>query len=324
MTRIFPISLLVSVVAALMTVPAVAQPTVEIATLKFGTVNWELNVIKTHELDRKHGLDLRVTEISGKQAADLMLLGGEVDVIVSDWIWVSSQRSAGRRVSFVPYSRSVGSLLVPPGSPVKSLADLAGRRIGIAGGPTDKSWIILRALARERHGIDLAEDAEPVFGAPPLLNEKAQQGELDAIVNYWHFLARLEAKGFQRMIEIGDAAEQLGLDPDLPLLGYVFMEDWAKSNPESISGLVRASEEAKQIMRTSDEEWTRLRPMMGAEDEASFIALRESFREGIPEPGAVANVESARKMFAFLAAAAGSTLVGDAKELADGVFYRHD
>ena len=74
---------------------AAEMPVIEIAALKFGSVNWELDVIKTHGLDRMHGFRLEVVDIAGKQAADIMLLGGEVDVITTDWIWVSRQRSAG-------------------------------------------------------------------------------------------------------------------------------------------------------------------------------------------------------------------------------------
>jgi len=40
-----------------------------------------------------------------------------------------------------------------------------------AGGPTDKNWLILRALSAKEGG-DLAAAVEPVFGAPPLIGEQ--------------------------------------------------------------------------------------------------------------------------------------------------------
>ena len=52
---------------------------------------------------------------------------------------------------------------------IATLADLEGKRLGIAGGPLDKSWLLIQALAKERDGVDLAAISEVVYGAPPLL-----------------------------------------------------------------------------------------------------------------------------------------------------------
>lgn len=58
---------------------------------------------------------------------------------VADWIWVARQRAAGKPYVFLPYSRAVGGVVVPSGSNAETLADLSGQKIGIAGGPLDKS-----------------------------------------------------------------------------------------------------------------------------------------------------------------------------------------
>ena len=75
---------------------AYAEPVkVRAGVLSYGTVNWELNVVKHHGLDRKEGVELLVTKLGGKNASAVALQGGAVDVIVTDWIWVSRQRAAG-------------------------------------------------------------------------------------------------------------------------------------------------------------------------------------------------------------------------------------
>ena len=65
--------------------------------------------------------------------------------------------------SFIPYSTAAGSLVVPKDSEIRSLQDLAGRRIGTAGGaPRQELAVVSRA--RDQSGEkDLAETVVPVF-----------------------------------------------------------------------------------------------------------------------------------------------------------------
>ena len=94
----------------------------------------------------------------------------QADVIVSDWTWALRQRARGDDLKFFPYSSALGSLMVPKGSTIKSLSDLTGKKIGVAGTGIDKSWILLRAYSRKTLGKDVADFAEPVFGAAPLIS----------------------------------------------------------------------------------------------------------------------------------------------------------
>ena len=177
-----------------------SEPVVRVGVLKFGTVNWELKSMKHHGLDKANGFSLEIVPFAGGDATRIALMGGEVDIIVSDWLWVSRQRSDGRDFTFSPYSSSVGAIMVPGGSDLKNLGELRGKKIGVAGGPLDKSWLLLQGMAKQDFDMDLAGENEIVFGAPPLLAEKARDGELDAVLNYWHFCARLESVGFARLV----------------------------------------------------------------------------------------------------------------------------
>ena len=295
------------------------MPTLRIAVLKFGTVNWELNTIKHHHLDTDRGFDLDVRGVAGGAAAQVALQGGEVDVIVSDWLWVARQRAAGKNYVFVPYSKSVGGLLVPKGSSARTLEDLKGGKIGIAGGPIDKSWLIFKAYAAKKFGMDLAKSTDQVFGAPPLIFKTALSGDLDGAINFWHFIAKMKAGGMRELVTTADAAKELGLDPNMPLLGYVFDEALLKSDPELVKHFAQASRAAKDILAHDEMEWDRLREYMNAKTDAQFEALKAGFREGIPAPGPV-DEASARRMFGLIVDLTGEQLVGKAKELPHGVF----
>src|SRR3546814_2041749 len=215
-------------------------------------------------MDVQHGFPLEVLELASVQATAVALQAGEVDIIVPAWLWVSRQRAEGKRYTFVPFSSRVGSLMVPPDSPIRDLADIKGKKIGVVGGPLDKSWLLLRGLTQRRHGFDPAVASEPVFGAPPLLTQKVETGEIDAVLNYWHYSARLEAKGFRRIVGANDAAMALGAAGPISAIGYVFDEDWAARNLAAARGFIAASREAKALLRRSDAEWEVRREMNGA------------------------------------------------------------
>lgn len=291
-----------------------------LGVLGFGTVNWELDVIKTHGLDEERSFTLHVEGFGGSQATKVALQGDAVDGIVSDWLWVSRQRAEGENLVFIPYSSTVGALMVPPDSDIESLEDLAGKKIGVAGGALDKSWLLIQAAAKQRHGIDLAGKVEAIFGAPPLLNEKVQTGELDAVLNYWHFCARLEAQGYTRLLGVNEATKELGVESDVPQLGYVFREDFANENADLIEAFADASRAAKALLQT-DEEWARIREMTKAKDDVTLETLKARFQEGIPLSWGEVERADAAQLYELLAELGGEDLVGPSPELMPGTFW---
>jgi len=307
---------------AVTSVAALADtPVVRASVLKFGTVNWELDTIKHHGFDTANGFDLSVQGVAGGSAAKVAFQGGETDVIVSDWLWVARQRAAGKDFVFIPYSKAVGGVMVPKESGITSLEDLKGQKIGIAGGPLDKSWLILQAYAAQEHGMDLAASTEQVFGAPPLIFKSALSGEITGAINFWHFMAKMEAAGMQKLLSVDSAAQALGLDPDTPLLGYVVRGEMLRDHPELVQGLAAASRQAKMLLAEDDAEWDRLRPRMNAKTDAQFAALKAGFRAGIPAPGPV-DEDAAARMLSLMAQVGGTDLVGDATQLPEGVFVQ--
>ncbi|RFO97446.1 ABC transporter substrate-binding protein [Rhodoferax lacus] len=316
--------LLIGVSLALAQLPALAADaaaTLRVGVLQFGTVNWELDVMQAHQLAQKRGLNLKVVPLASGDASTVALQGGAVDVIVSDWIWVTRQRAEGMAYSFAPYSNAVGSVMVKADSGIRSVADLRGKSIGINGGPYDKTWLLLRAYASKKFGMDINSAARPVFAAPPLLNELALSGQVDAALNVWHFDARLEANGQRPLIKLPEILAGLGVDRPIPLVGWVFREDWANQNRDTLERFLAASQEAKALMAKSDAEWERLKPLMRTEDNATFVALRNGYRNGIPTceyADAQANVAS---VFRILAETGGDRLVGKSRSLSEGTFW---
>ncbi|TRD17343.1 ABC transporter substrate-binding protein [Palleronia caenipelagi] len=310
--------------AALMiwTTPLLAEdmPSLRISLLESGTVNWEITTITENELDAQNGFDLEVSKRPRGEDSDAALENGDTDIIVSDWLWVARQRAAGHDFVFIPYSKAIGGVVVPADSEAEDITDLADGKIGIAGGELDKSWLLLQAYAQKEFGMDLVGQTQQVYGSPPEILEQALAGDLDGAINYWHFLARMVADGQKVLIDVATAAEALGLDPDMPYLGYVLREETVEKHPDAVKGLIAASRAAKDMLANDDAAWEPLRPLMNAADDAEFETLIEGFRLGIPETLEV-DLDSADKTLKLMRDLGGEALVGKATELPEGMFY---
>ncbi|AFL53957.1 NitT/TauT family transport system substrate-binding protein [Sinorhizobium fredii] len=297
-----------------------SAPKIRVGVLKFGTVNWELDTIKHNKFDAAHGIDVEVVYFAGEDATNVAMLAGDLDIIVSDWLWVSRQRSQGEDLTLAPYSTAVGAIMVKEDAAIRQITDLVGKKIGVAGGSLDKSWLLIQGLAQRDHKIDLTRESDVVFGAPPLLSEKALSGELDAVLNFWHFCARLEAKGFRRLIGADEAAKALGASGPVSALGYVFHDKWANENPDAAMSFVKASADAKKLLARSDAEWQRLAPIVRAEGRELDV-LRDRYRQGIPGRPVAEEESDAAKLYEILAELGGEKLVGAARQMAPGTFW---
>lgn len=296
-------------------------PKLRVGVLKFGTVNWELHTMMANGLDKANGLSLEVVPFGGKNASAVALQGKAVDVIVSDWIWVSRQRSKGAPYTFFPYSNAVGGMVVSPKSGIQNLSDLAGKRLGIAGGPVDKAWLLYQAQAKKQYDIDLSKNTELMFAAPPLLNKVFAKGELDAAITFWHFRAKLLAAGNQALSSVPEIYQDFNIKSSMPLLGWVFSDKLAADKPKLIEAFLNASYQTKALLKKDDEAWTALRPKLKAKNDAEAQSLKNAYRAGIPEQFGEAEISGAKKAYGLLSKWGGAKLVGDATELSDGTFW---
>ncbi len=301
--------------------PSCAADTVRLAVQKTGTLAWELAVVRAHGLDKQAGLVIDATELASPEAGKIALRGGSADIIVSDWLWVSRERQLGAKLTFYPYSSALGAVMVPDTSPIKTLADLKGRKLAVAGGPIDKSWLLLRAIMKQ-DGIDLTSQATIAYGAPPLLARKTISGEMDANLNYWNFCAAMEAKGFRRLVGMDDILLRLGAKGRTAMIGYVFDETWAAAHRDAIARFIAVTRKAKEILATSDAEWDTIAPLTGAADTATLRVYRDRYRDGIARRPIADEEADARVLYRVLAAVGGTDIVGPAPELASGTFYR--
>jgi NitT/TauT family transport system substrate-binding protein len=309
------------VVAAFAATSATAAERIRLAVQRTGTLSWELDVIKTHGLDRKLDLDIVSVELASTEAGKIALKGGSADLMLSDWLWVSRERSLGDALVFYPSSSTLGAVMVPASSTIRSIADLKSRKLAVAGGPIDKSWLLLQAFGR-RSGVDLKKEATIVYGAPPLLTEKALQGETDATLTFWNFCADLESKGHKRAVEMAAVMQGLGAKGPVAIVGYTFDSGFAARNRSAVDRFLDAARQAKEILATSETEWQRLAPRIRVTDLNALAIYRKRYADGIVRRPLAEEEADARGLYRVLAEIGGAELTGPARELAPGTFYR--
>ena len=298
-----------------------AADRIRLAVQRTGTLAWELDVIKTHGIDRKLDLAIENIELASTEAGKIALKGGAADVMLSDWLWVARERSLGGGLVFYPSSSTLGAVMAPARSSIQELADLKGKKLAVAGGPLDKSWLLLQALAR-RGGVDLKRQATIIYGAPPLLSEKALQGESDATLTFWNFCAELESKGHKRAVAMADVMQALGAKGPVAIVGYTFDGGWAARNRSAVDRFLAAAHRAKEILAASESEWQRLKPRIRPSDDNALAIYRRRYSDGVVRRPLAEEEADARALYLVLADVGGPELVGPARELADGTFYR--
>lgn len=322
------IAVLLAFTCALATASARAQAAdsskaapIRIGVMEYGTLNWELVTIERLGLAEKHGVQFKIVPLASEEALKIALQGNKVDLIVSDWIWVAVLRARGRDYQFVPHSNVIGAIMVNPDAGISTIKDLAGKKTGVAGGALDKSWLIARAYAKQKYGMNLAAATTPQFTGPPMVNRLMLDKRLPAGINFWHYNARLAGQGFKPLISVKEMLRELGVDTVPPMLGWVFSQAWAEANRDRLLKFIDAAREAKQILATDKAAWPHLQHLIKPENDAVLAAIQAGFPEGIIEHFGAKEMDATRQLFAIFAHESDGKLTGGTKTFPDGTFW---
>jgi NitT/TauT family transport system substrate-binding protein len=302
---------------------AVDKPVIRIGSMAAGTLNWELEIIKQNAKEQDYPFSIETVSLANQQAGKIALLGNSVDLIISDWIWVSSMRAEGKDLAFYPYSNSAGGLMVPIQSNINNLSDLKGKKLGIAGGELDKNWILLLALAAQQ-GIDLNQSTEKVFGAPPILNQQILNQKLDAVLTFWQFAAQLEPKGFRQLLSGEEMIRQLGIPETVPSLGYVFHTGWGKTHLAEFKAFLATAKSARNALCESEAVWKKVSTLSDSQDASTDHAMWQRYCDGRIQQWSKSHQDAAAKIFSIISQQTDSKLTEKTKSLETGTFWSVD
>lgn len=295
-------------------------PVIKVGVLQFGTINWEMDTIAHHGLDKANGFRLEVHGYASKNASAVALQSRAVDIILTDLFWVSRQRANGKAYVLMPTTKASGGVYTRAGESFNDLLQNTEQSIGVAGGSVDKNWLLLQAYAKQQK-IDLQAHFTPKFGAPPLLNRFMLANELNAIINFWHYNARLKAAGYTLSLPVSSMLSALNINHDVPLLGWVFSQNWAAQQTDLVERFMAASVSAKHILLNDTAEWDRIRPLTKAENDQVFTELRQQYPNTLLSQFGAHEIASTKELFAIFADVGGHALMGQVKGFDPNIYW---
>ena len=181
---------------------------------------------------------------AGPQMLEALNLG-RLDVASTGDLPPLFAQAAGADLVYIgaePAKPKAETLLVPANSPLHSVAELKGKRIGLQKGSSSHN-LVLRLLQRE--GLAFS-DIQPVYLAPADANAAFSQGSLDAWAIWDPYAALVLHQGQARLL-----ADGTGLGLNGPL--YTARRDYARAHGAFLTDLLAQLSQAEALTRSDRE-----------------------------------------------------------------------
>jgi NitT/TauT family transport system substrate-binding protein len=235
-----------AVAGCLLTSPTGAHAAAEPVKIKF-TLDWKLQGIhvwyywaKAKGYFAAENLDVRIEQGEGSATPVTRIMSGAYDAGFGD-INAIVQNAATKPgetpiMVYMIYSKAPFALLTKAGSPIKSVKDLEGSKLGSPAGGA--SFKLLPLLAKQ-NGIDYGKISIMQL-SPGLQEQMLLQGQVDSVAvftatSYMNLVSlKLDPDKDFRWMYYSD----LGLD--LYSNGIMVSPKLAKEHPEAVKGLLRA------------------------------------------------------------------------------------
>jgi NitT/TauT family transport system substrate-binding protein len=281
MRRLVPVVLAVVALAVLPAAGdrAAAQAPVK---LKFGDLAQSLNGIavqamKEQKLDRKYGIDVEYVRYPTLDGLFTAIRGKDVDVGFGGWTAFAQFRSQGAPVTAI-YSVGRGATLdviVPVASPVTTLADLKGKKVGSYAGAAGTATVLFRVITAKYYGFDPGKTGHMQYAAPGLLTSLIDKGELDAALLFDPLAAKAVVSGkFRSIASLGEIYKQ-HTGEDFLWIVYGTNDDVIKRAPEALTNFNRAWIDAVKYVQGHPEIFQAFGKTLGFDTPEGVALLRE-------------------------------------------------
>jgi NitT/TauT family transport system substrate-binding protein len=238
-------------------------------------------VMKDQKLDLANGVDFRLRMYANIEAVYQAMRAGDSEMGPGGWTNAVQWRQTGSPWTVVyPFALGAGvDVLVPPGSSIKSLADLKGKKVASYAGPTGTATMLLRTLLADYYGFDPAKTNNLQYGSPPVLINALKRGEIDALVLLDPLASKLLGNGEAISISnlVSDYEAKSG--KKILWLGWMVHDNLVQRDPEAIKRVLTAYRQALDYLNKHPEEWTRYAKPSGVEGAALDLLIERTKRD---------------------------------------------
>jgi NitT/TauT family transport system substrate-binding protein len=205
-----------------------------------------LYIAQDEGLFAEQGLHVTIEKIASSQAIITGQLRGHVDITAGSYVPYISAQAAGARFRILAEASVLGPgarvLVTTADSPITTVAQLAGQKIGVNGTNSIGTLLVSSLLAENGVSpkkVDFVTDAQGF----PAMPGKLQDGVwAAAFLSEPYITVAQEQYGDQVLADLdqGDTA-------NFPVDGYVATRAWAQKYPNTAAAFVRAIEEGQRI-----------------------------------------------------------------------------
>lgn len=198
---------------------------------------------------KEEGLDVSIVPGQSSAATVQLLLTGRADVGVAQPDPVMIQRANANipLISFYPVSRrGTNVLIVKDGSPLQSLKDIKGKKVGVGDlGSASVNYLKSR-LGEEGMALGDVSLVATGYGTPGF--EALKGGTTDMAVSFNGGVARMTAAGYKVRVLPQPESER-----DLYTYNLFATSDYIRANPDVIKGIGRATAKATVYLKNNPE-----------------------------------------------------------------------
>jgi NitT/TauT family transport system substrate-binding protein len=231
--------------AALSSSSAPEKPDVTVAALPAADLAG-LYIAQDYGFFAQQGLHVRIEKIASSAAVLAAQERGKVDVTAGSYVAYIAAQAAGARFRILAEASDLQPntrvLVISANSPIKTVNDLVGKKIGLNGTNSIGTLLISALLAQ--HGISPGKVKFVTDSAGfPAMPGQLQDGVWNAAFLAEPYVTVAGEDYGER--ELADLDQ--GATLDFPIDGYMATQAWAEKNPKTVAAFVRAIEEGQAL-----------------------------------------------------------------------------
>jgi NitT/TauT family transport system substrate-binding protein len=213
----------------------------------------------------------------------LMVAERKVDIGFGGFTTMATARGEGKDVIVVHGVFSpVNMVFVRKDSPIKTLSDLKGKKLGVFGGTGSTTFGFLAVLGRKWHGIDLFKDVEPTQQPGPLLIELLGRGDVDAaLLGTTESIKMFAQDRFRVLVDLSEEYRSRTNGRAPAHVTIATNEEFANTHPDIVRDYLKAFEAAAAYIREHGEVWAEYLKTIEVTDPKEVALFQEKMGPNI-------------------------------------------